>query len=256
MAKRLDVLLVELNLARSRSHAQALIEAKQVIDSESKRTYTKASQTLSESQIQNLQVVPGSATKFVSRGGLKLEAALSECGIEVQGKVCLDVGSSTGGFSDCLLQKKAKLVVGVDVGHKQIAESLLANPNFINIEGINARDLSSHPEFGLAFPKGGFDLIVMDVSFISIGLILPQLLKLLSSEGQVLSLVKPQFEVGPEHLAKGGLVKDPLLFVQLEDKVKSQALRFGYKVIKYFSSAIEGKDGNREFFILLSKPTL
>jgi len=165
----------------------------------------------------------------------------------------LDVGISTGGFSDCLLQKGAAQILGVDVGHGQLHSSLVHHPRLKHLEGLNAREIDQNPEVKALMPEGGFDLIVMDVSFISISLIIPKLSPLLKAGGHLLSLVKPQFEVGHKGLGKGGLVKDPGLYSVVEDKVRSLCQSSGMSVKDYFNSPIEGKDGNREFFIFAQK---
>lgn len=247
---RLDLYLVQKKLAFSRSHAQELIRANQVfqIKNDKKIILKKSSQSVDEDQDQ-IFIEAGPANRFVSRGGLKLEGALNHCQLSVKGWNILDVGISTGGFSDCLLQAEAGSILGVDVGHGQLHPRLKSETSLQHIEGLNAREIDQDPRVKAAMPKEGFDLIVMDVSFISITLIIPQLVSLLRPDGFLLSLVKPQFEVGPEGLGKGGLVKDPRLYSVIGDKVKNLCERSGISVKDYFNSSIEGKDGNREFFI-------
>ncbi|MGZ3796981.1 MAG: TlyA family RNA methyltransferase [Pseudobdellovibrionaceae bacterium] len=252
---RLDLYLVQIKLAFSRSHAQELIRAHQVyqIKNEQKIILKKSSHSVDPVQDQ-IFIEAGPANRFVSRGGLKLEGALKHCRLSVKDWNVLDVGISTGGFTDCLLQAEAASVVGVDVGHGQLHPSLLAKkPRLLHFEGLNAREIDKDPQVKMAMPREGFDLIVMDVSFISITLILPQLVSLLRPQGILLSLVKPQFEVGPEGLGKGGLVKDPRLYSMIEDKVIKLCESSGLGVKDYFNSPIEGKDGNREFFIFAQK---
>lgn len=251
---RLDIYLVENKLAASRSHAQELIRAGQVylLKEGNKRVLKKPNHQVEESEDQ-IFVEEGPANRFVSRGGLKLEGALAHCGLSVEGLRVLDVGISTGGFSDCLLQGGAAWVLGVDVGHGQLHHSLQGHPRLKHVEGLNAREIDHSPEVQTALAEGGFDLIVMDVSFISISLIIPKLSTLLRPGAYLLSLVKPQFEVGPEGLGKGGLVKDPGLYSVVEDKVKNLCQTSGMTVKDYFDSSIEGKDGNREFFIFAQK---
>ncbi|XGC81021.1 TlyA family RNA methyltransferase [Bdellovibrio bacteriovorus] len=250
---RLDVHLVEKGLAQSRTHAQELIEAEQVflIQGAQKKVLKKSSFAVTPEMM--IEVTSGPANRFVSRGGLKLEGALDHLKISVTGKRVLDVGISTGGFTDCLLKKGAEFVLGVDVGHGQVHPSLLSDPKLQVIEGINARSLSQDPQVAAAVPKEKFDLIVMDVSFISISLIIPELIGFLKTEGCLLSLVKPQFEVGVDGLAKGGIVKDASLFKDVENKIKKICLEQNLKVLDYFSSPIQGKDGNNEFFIFAQK---
>jgi 23S rRNA (cytidine1920-2'-O)/16S rRNA (cytidine1409-2'-O)-methyltransferase len=251
---RLDLYLVQKQLASSRSHAQELIHAGQVyvLKNSQKVTLKKPNHQVDETQGE-VFVEEGPANRFVSRGGLKLEGALAHCHLLVQGLKVLDVGISTGGFSDCLLQAGAESILGVDVGHGQLHSSLVTHPRLQHIEGLNAREIDQNPHVRSLMPEGGFDLIVMDVSFISISLILPKLVALLGQGGFLLSLVKPQFEVGPEGLGKGGLVKDPGLYSVVEDKVRNLCQSSGMSVKDYFNSPIEGKDGNREFFVFGQK---
>lgn len=251
---RLDLLLVQKKLAHSRSHAQDLIAAAQVyrIDGPRKILLKKASQDFPDDAI--FEVVKGPANRFVSRGGHKLEGALHRTGLEVAEKSFLDVGTSTGGFADCLLQHGARSVIGVDVGHGQSHPELLRNPKFKLFEGVNARSLSQNTRFQDQLPPALFDGIVMDVSFISITLILPELIGFLKPGGRLLSLVKPQFEVGAEGLGKGGIVKDESLYAEVEERVKAVCLSCGFVVKDYFESSLEGKEGNREFFIFAQKP--
>lgn len=251
---RLDLYLVHKQLASSRSHAQELIHAGQVyqLKNSKKVVLKKPSQDVDESNDQ-VFVEEGPANRFVSRGGLKLEGALAHCHLSVQGWKALDVGISTGGFSDCLLQSGVASLLGVDVGHGQLHSSLQAHPRLQHIEGLNAREIEQNPQVRALMPPEGFDLIVMDVSFISISLIIPKLVELLKPGGFMLSLVKPQFEVGPEGLGKGGLVKDPGLYSVVEDKVRNLCQSSGMSVKDYFNSPIEGKDGNREFFVFAQK---
>jgi 23S rRNA (cytidine1920-2'-O)/16S rRNA (cytidine1409-2'-O)-methyltransferase len=250
---RLDRLLVQKGLALSRSHAQQLISAKQVfrLQASQKILLKKSSHDLPEDS--ELKVEAGPANRFVSRGGLKLEGALTKAALNPAGLAALDIGTSTGGFADCLLKADAKSVLGIDVGHDQINAQILKDPRFHLMEGVNARALSAHVEFQSLVPKTKFDLIVMDVSFISITLILPELPSLLHPKGFLLSLVKPQFEVGAEGLGKGGIVKDESLYLEVEAKVKAVCLSSGFVVKDYFESSIEGKEGNREFFVLCQK---
>lgn len=190
--------------------------------------------------------------RFVSRGGLKLAGALAETGLLAEGKRCLDVGQSTGGFTDCLLQAGASHVVGVDVGHRQLHPRLASDPRVTALEGINCRALSP-ADLGAALPDDGFALIVGDVSFISMTLILPQLPALLAADGDLLLLIKPQFEVGPANIGKGGIVRDPALYSGVERKFFDLAQNFRLTVKAWLNSPITGGDGNREFFIWLKK---
>ena len=245
---RVDQLLVESGLAVSRTAAQRLIAAGRV--SWSGGVISKQSLELAEKT--PLTVASDPDDRYVSRGGLKLAGALSETGISVSGKTCLDAGQSTGGFTDRLLQSGAKHVVGVDVGHEQLHPRLVADQRVTSFEGINCRALTVD-DLGEAFPATGFELIVGDVSFISLTLILPQLPALLADHGDLLMLVKPQFEVGFGKVARGGIVRDPALFAEVESKLRLCAKDLGLTVRAWLNSPITGGDGNREFFIWLNK---
>ena len=245
---RADALLVAQKLAPSRTAAQSLIKEGRV--SWAGGPISKPDMDLPEDT--PLIVAADPDGHFVSRGGQKLAGALAQTGISVGGKLCLDVGQSTGGFTDCLLQNGARHVVGVDVGHDQLNARLLADPAVTAIEGVNCRALSA-ADIGPAFPDNGFDLIVGDVSFISMTLILPQLPALLAAHGDMLLLVKPQFEVGPANIGKGGIVRDTSLYVDVERKLRDCARILGLTVRAWLDSPITGGDGNREFFIWLNK---
>jgi 23S rRNA (cytidine1920-2'-O)/16S rRNA (cytidine1409-2'-O)-methyltransferase len=237
---RADQLLVERGLAPSRTVAQRLIEAGRV--SWSGGPIAKVSLVLPENA--ELTVVDDETDRFVSRGGIKLAGALAHTKLDVRGRHCLDVGQSTGGFTDCLLQAGAASVVGVDVGHDQLHPKLRDDPRVTCIENVNARELQKS-----AVATRLFDLIVADLSFISLTLVLPQLPALLAEDGDMLLLVKPQFEVGPEHVGKGGIVRDASLYPQVEAKLRQAAESAGLRVVAYFDSPITGTDGNRELFI-------
>jgi 23S rRNA (cytidine1920-2'-O)/16S rRNA (cytidine1409-2'-O)-methyltransferase len=245
---RADALLVAQKLAPSRTAAQWLIKEGRV--SWPGGTISKPAMDLPEDTPLTVAVDPDA--HYVSRGGLKLAGALAETGLKVAGKTCLDVGQSTGGFTDCLLQHGTKHVVGVDVGHGQLHSQLRHDSAVTALEGINCRALTAS-DLGLAFPVGGFDLIVGDVSFISMTLILPQLPDLLADDGDLLLLVKPQFEVGPGNLGKGGIVRDTSLYTDVEAKLRTCAASLNLKVRAWLDSSITGGDGNREFFIWLNK---
>ena len=250
MQKRLDVALVERGLAESRTQAQKMIHDGRVrwYQGQQVSIPTKASiKVLSEDKI----VVDTDVTQdFVSRAGLKLNGALDELRLELEDKIVLDVGQSTGGFSDCVLRRGCRRVVGVDVGRDQLHTSIKSDSRVRFYEGLNARYLE--PEQLDPVDRGPFDLVVMDVSFISQTLILPQLFPFLAEGGQVLSLVKPQFEVGKDGIAKGGLVKDSSLYVGVQEKILECLVANGLKASSYFESCIAGGDGNREFFVLAS----
>jgi len=159
----------------------------------------------------------------------------------------LDIGQSTGGFTDCLLQAGAAKVVGVEVGHDQLHPRLCKEPRCITFEGLNARQLTA-ADLGQHCPPHGFDLLVCDASFISLALLLPQWAALLSPAGHVLALVKPQFEVGPQGLGKGGIVRDAALYADVEARLRAAAHAAGLAILDWFDSPITGGDGNREFF--------
>ena len=250
---RLDQLLVNQQLCESRNRAQRLIKQAKVryrlLDSDDWTTATKPSLKLpSEVQI-SLEL--SDEDRFVSRAGLKLEGILSSQAINLAGHSVLDIGCSTGGFSDCALQQDAELVVGIDVGHGQLHPSLMNHPKMVLMEGINARDMPFDELLGVV--PDGFDTIVMDVSFISQTLILPNIHPLLKSSGQLISLVKPQFEVGKANIGKGGIVRDEGLFAQLENDIAQCCSENKLVVDHYEESQIKGSDGNREF-LLIARP--
>lgn len=243
--KRADVLLVEAGLAESRAQAQRWIAEGKV--SVAGGPVSKPSQKLPEQVA--FTVKRDEQDRFVSRGGVKLAAALEKSLFPVQG-IALDVGASTGGFTDCLLQSGIDQVVCVDVGHDQLAERIRNDARVHNYEGINARQL---PTTLLQHAPDGFDLVVMDVSFISQTLILPGLPALMKPGGWLVSLVKPQFEVGREFIGKGGLVRDASRYAVVEQNVKRCANESGLAVAAFFDSPIEGGDGNREFLMVATK---
>lgn len=245
---RADQLLVESGLAASRTAAQRLIAAGRVRWLGG--PVTKSSQEIPRDGELTVEADPDD--RYVSRGGLKLAGALAASGISPEGRACLDVGQSTGGFTDCLLQAGAARVVGVDVGHSQLHPRLQGDPRLVCIEGVNCRALDS-ADLGGHLPADGFSLIVADVSFISLTLVLPQLPTLLAEDGDMILLVKPQFEVGPQGLGKGGIVRDPALYGEVEAKLRQAAADAGLTVHSWFDSPITGGDGNREFFIWLRK---
>lgn len=242
---RADALLVARGLAPSRTVAQRLIAAGRVSGPEGR--IDKPSHELPENAA--LTVAEDDDDRYVSRGGLKLAGALAQTGVDVRGKTCLDVGQSTGGFTDCLLQAGAARVVGVDVGHAQLRPKLRDDPRVACIEGLNARALERE-DLGEHCPDEGFDLIVADVSFISLTLVLPQLPPLLAPRGAMLLLVKPQFEMGsPEAVGKGGVIRDAAVYPKVEAKLRAACAEAQLKVHAWFESPIVGGDGNREFFL-------
>jgi 23S rRNA (cytidine1920-2'-O)/16S rRNA (cytidine1409-2'-O)-methyltransferase len=240
-----DRLLVERGLAPSRTRAQALVMAGLVLVGEQR--VEKPSETYPPDAPLRVRGAEDPASRYVGRGGLKLEKALSEFGLDARGLTCLDVGASTGGFTDCLLQHGARRVVALDVGHNQIAWRLRTDPRVEVREGVNARHL--RPEDF----KERFDLAVMDVSFISATKILPALVPLLKEGGRLIVLVKPQFEVGRGEVGKGGVVRDPAQHARVIDEVNACARSLGLRVRGVTESPVTGADGNREFLALYEK---
>jgi 23S rRNA (cytidine1920-2'-O)/16S rRNA (cytidine1409-2'-O)-methyltransferase len=262
---RADQLLVHRGLAASRSQAARLIDAgARWLHRGEWKPLRKSDDLHEDAQI---ELADAAEARYVSRGGLKLEGALVATGLSVQGKACLDVGQSTGGFTDCLLQHGALGVVGVDVGHSQLHPRLRTSSQVVCIEKINARTLST-PDLiaacaiydwaGSLFDteNAGVELITGDVSFISQTLLLEALVPLLQPGGHMLMLVKPQFELQPEQIGKGGIVKDPAHYAQVEQRIRSAYQAHGLAVLHYFESPIAGGDGNHEFFVHALKPQL
>jgi len=239
---RADLLLVSRGLAPSRSAAQRLIDRGAVRwrAASGWALPRKAGDELPEGC--EIEVTDAAELRWVSRAGLKLDAALAHAGIAVQGLDCLDVGQSTGGFTDVLLARGAARVVGVDVGHGQLHPRLAADARVTALEGVNARSLAPGM---LPLPRYG--LVVADLSFISLTLVLPALAALASRD--LLLLVKPQFELQPADIGRGGLVTDPAAHARVEQRIRTACADAGLAVIDYFPSAIAGGDGNREFFI-------
>jgi len=242
LKNRLDKLLVSRGLAASRERAQALILAGKVLVDEQKVDKAGA-QVGAEAVIRLL----GEDLKYVSRGGLKLERALEYWKIVVDGQVCLDVGASTGGFTDCLLQRGAAKVFAVDVGHGQLAWKIRNDPRVVVMEKLNARFLSRADIPILV------DLCVIDVSFISLTLILPNAFELITPNGMILALIKPQFELQREDVGRGGLVREPALHEKAQQKIVNFVESAGHHVVGLVPSTITGADGNQEFFICLRK---
>ncbi len=240
--ERVDKLLVERGLAPSRTRAQALVMAGVVLVGEQR--VEKASETFPADAPLRVRGADDPAARYVGRGGLKLEKALGEFGIDVGGLVCLDVGASTGGFTDCLLQHGAARVVAVDVGHNQIDWRLRNDPRVEVREGVNARYLRAE-DFAERF-----DLAVMDVSFISATKVLPALRPLIKDGGRIIVLVKPQFEVGRGEVGKGGIVSDPQQHARVVAEVGAAARALALCERGLIESPIRGADGNREFLAL------
>jgi 23S rRNA (cytidine1920-2'-O)/16S rRNA (cytidine1409-2'-O)-methyltransferase len=250
--RRLDTLLAERGLFPSRSRAAASVMAGEVHVGRSERRASKPSEMVGVEELVRVQERPA----FVSRGGLKLANALIASGLDVEGRRALDVGASTGGFTDCLLQNGAREVIAVDVGYGTLDYSLRIDPRVAVMERTNARSLTpemlpSPPPDG---PQGLPDLAVIDVSFISLSKILPAVLGCLAGGYDVLALVKPQFEVGRGRVGKGGVVRDADVRRAALIAVGESALELGAAVLGYHSSGLPGPKGNRETFIRLCDP--
>jgi 23S rRNA (cytidine1920-2'-O)/16S rRNA (cytidine1409-2'-O)-methyltransferase len=246
--ERIDKLLVERGLAPSRARAQALVMAGVVLVGE-RRVEKPSEMYLTDAPIR-VKGADDPAARYVGRGGLKLEAALREFGVNVADHVCLDVGASTGGFTDCLLQHGARRVVAIDVGHNQLDWRLRNDPRVEVREGINARYL--RPEDF----KEEFDLAVMDVSFISATKVLPAIGALLKTEARLILLIKPQFEVGRGEVGKGGIVTDPAQHARVIEEVCASARELGLQARGVIESPVRGADGNIEFLALYEKGLL
>jgi 23S rRNA (cytidine1920-2'-O)/16S rRNA (cytidine1409-2'-O)-methyltransferase len=296
---RIDQLLVQRGLASTRSQAQRLIAdgvewLKMELSGEVWKRVAKNGDEVPEGA--KIRLLDDSEARYVSRGGLKLEAALKHVGLSVTGLRCLDVGQSTGGFTDCLLQAGAQSVVGVDVGSAQLHPSLRSDTRVLCVESVNARTLSAIDLIAAYAKSTGadgqfdaqperdydwgddddlddddvapgsiatkpepvelpaefappFDLLVADLSFISQTLVLPAAVPLLKPGGVLLTLVKPQFELQPGQVGKGGIVKDAAMYPIVEQRLRESCAELGLTVTHWFDSPIEGGDGNREFFI-------
>jgi len=241
--ERLDKLLVEKGLVKSRERAKALIMAGKVLV-DGKVVDKAGAQVPAEAKLE----VKGEDIPYVSRGGLKLETALKEFGLKVDGFTCLDVGASTGGFTDCLLKHGAKKVYAVDVGKGQLDWKLRSDPRVISIEGFNARYLTEKevPE--------KVDLVVSDVSFISLTKILPVVKKFLKPEGKIVALIKPQFELTKREVDRGkGVVREPELHKKAIKKILNFSREIGLYPENLTLSKPRGPKGNKEFLVLLSQ---
>lgn len=249
---RADQLLVDRGLATSRSQAQRLIAAgvQWLAPAGWKAVAKNGDELPAEAEI---ELLDAAEARYVSRGGLKLEAALKAAGIDVRGKQCLDVGQSTGGFTDCLLQLGAAQVVGIDVGQGQLHANMRSDPRVVCVEQVNARNLDAAAWIdGTERPENAaaqFDLVVGDVSFISLTLVLPAIVPLAKPGSDLLLLVKPQFELQPAQIGKHGLVKDPASYAVVEQRLRDCCADLGLVVQTWFDSPITGGDGNREFFV-------
>ncbi|MDF2631387.1 MAG: putative rRNA methylase [Symbiobacteriaceae bacterium] len=236
---RLDVALVHRGLAPSRERAQEAISAGMVLVNG--RPGAKASLKVTDT---DLLEVTGDPIGYVGRGGLKLEGALDRFGVDPAGLVCLDVGASTGGFTDCLLRRGARLVYAVDVGRDQLHADLRRDQRVVNMEGTDIRTVMSLPESPA--------LISIDVSFISLTMVLPAAVRLLAPGGRIVTLIKPQFEVGPGHVGKKGIVKDPKQHRAAVEKVLDAARVLGLRAGEVIESPVLGTEGNKEFLVVFA----
>ncbi len=234
--KRLDLMVVERGLAASRQRAKSLIMTGRILVNH--RPHDKPGTLISpDDEI----LLKGEDLPYVSRGGLKLKAALENFSIDPHDLVCLDAGASTGGFTDCLLQHGARRVFAVDVGYGQLAWTLRQDPRVVVIERTNIRHMTA------ASVPDPVDLAVIDVSFISLTIVVPSVLKFLKKEGGIVALIKPQFEVGRENVGKGGVVRDPALHRQVVDTLSRFFTEMDLTPIHTIPSPIRGPKGNREF---------
>lgn len=241
---RLDVYLTERGLVKSRERAKELIKAGQaLVDG---KAVTKPAHEVTENS--EIKVI-GKQLKYVGRGGLKLEKAVSEFGIDLNGRICIDIGASTGGFTDCMLQNGAAYVYAVDVGHGQLDEKLAADGRVLNMEGTNIKNLSAED-----FPKRP-DFISADVSFVSLKQILPKIRELLPENGEAAVLIKPQFEAGRANIGKNGIVKDRKVHERVLADIISFCFSVGLVPEKITHSPISGGDGNIEYLAYLKVGT-
>ena len=242
MKKRLDLLVYEQGAAESREKAKALIRAG-LVYVDNQKADKPGDMYPEEAPIE----VRGKGLAYVSRGGLKLEKAMSAFGLGLEGALCMDVGASTGGFTDCMLQNGARKVYAVDVGYGQLAWGLRNDPRVVNLERTNARYLTREqvPE--------PIDFMSADVSFISLSLILPAARPLLAEEGQAVCLIKPQFEAGRGKVGKKGVVRDKAVHQEVIEKVMGFSLENGFSVKGRTFSPVKGPEGNIEYLILLER---
>ncbi len=242
MKKRLDILVFERGLAESREKAKAIIMSGEVYVNNQKAD--KCGQSYSEDVEIEFR---GKAPKYVSRGGLKLEKAINNFSIDLSGKITMDIGASTGGFTDCMLQNGAVKVYSVDVGYGQLAWKLRNDPRVINMERTNMRNVT--PE---QVPDK-IDFFSIDVSFISLKLLLPVARELLSENAEAVCLIKPQFEAGRDKVGKKGVVRDPEVHIEVVKTIYEFCLSSGYSVLNLDYSPIKGPEGNIEYLIHLKK---
>ena len=241
--ERLDKVLMEKGLAGSRQAAKGLIMAGSV-EVDGRKIIKAGAEIPIDAEV---EIKESSFGKYVSRGGLKLESAIKEFGLNVRSKVCLDVGASRGGFTDCLLQNGAEKVYALDVGYGQLDWKLRNDPRVVNIEKTNIRYFEGE---GI---KSSIDLATIDVSFISLEKVLPRVKELVRKKGEIVSLIKPQFEAGREKVQRGGVVKDAKIHREVINKIKLLARSLGLEVKGLIPSPIKGPAGNIEYFIYLKK---
>ncbi|MDD6603744.1 MAG: TlyA family RNA methyltransferase [Eubacteriales bacterium] len=239
---RLDIAVFEGGYAPSREKAKAIIMAGQVYVNNQK--VDKAGFELKEDDVLEVR---GNGLKYVSRGGLKLEKAMQEFPIHLEGKICMDVGASTGGFTDCMLQNGASKVYSIDVGYGQLAWKLRTDPRVVNLERTNFRYVDN------TVVKDKIDFSSVDVSFISLQHILPVLSELLADDGQAVCLIKPQFEAGKDKVGKKGVVRDKLVHLEVVNNVINMALENGFDVKGLQFSPIKGPEGNIEYLVYIAK---
>lgn len=241
MKKRLDVLISERGLSESREKAKAMIMSGVVYVNNEKQL--KAVTEFEET----VEIVISDTLKYVSRGGYKLEKTINNYGLDLKGRICADIGSSTGGFTDCMLQNNASKVYAVDVGYGQLAWSLRNDPRVVCLERTNARYLTHE-----VIPDN-LDFFSMDVSFISVKLILPAVYDLMNDHGQGVILIKPQFEAGKNKIGKNGVIRDPSVHKEVLEDITSFLEKNGFGILALDYSPIKGPKGNIEFLAYVEK---
>lgn len=242
MKKRLDVLVFERGFTESREKAKAVIMAGEIFVNNQKAD--KCGQSYSEDV--NIEF-RGKAPKYVSRGGLKLEKAMESFSLDLKDKITMDIGASTGGFTDCMLQNGAKKVYSIDVGYGQLAWKLRNDERVINLERTNMRNVTDEQV------PDKIDFFSIDVSFISLELLLPVARKLLADNAEAVCLIKPQFEAGRGQVGKKGVVRDPAVHIEVVSKIIDFCLNNGYSVLNLDYSPIKGPEGNIEYLIHIKK---
>lgn len=242
MKERLDVLLVKKGLAPSREKAKTMIMEGNVFVNNQRED--KAGTNIPEDAVIEIK---GNTLKYVSRGGLKLEKAMTQFGISLEDKICMDIGASTGGFTDCMLQNGAKKVYAVDVGYGQFAWKLRTDERVVCMEKTNIRYVTSEDIADV------LDFASVDVSFISLAKVLPAAKELLRDEGEMVCLIKPQFEAGREKVGKKGVVRDPAVHREVIEKVITDARELGFSILHLEYSPIKGPEGNIEYLVHICK---